>query len=258
MNSVLDYRIYGNAPEVVYILHGIFGMKDNWHQIANALAPDYTVVTADARNHGRSFHSHEMTYKIMAEDVAGLMEHLGHTQIHLVGHSMGGKTAMKFATLFPELLLSLTVVDIALRAYPPGHLPYFKAFEEIDFLSMQSRSEAEQALLPYAPDLQVRQFLLKNLEALPGGGYGPKFNLPAIKEFYLESIGKLNLPTPAYTRKTAIIYGENSSYVNEQDRLEFKEHFPQAFFIEIPAAGHWVHADNPTAFLTELKQFFIQ
>jgi esterase len=253
--AILDHRIYGHGENVIYILHGIFGMKDNWHQVANQLAATHTIVASDARNHGRSFHDFQMSYSIMADDVVGLMEHLGHSTIDLIGHSMGGKTSMKFASLYPEKLRSLAIVDIALRAYPPGHLPYFKAFEEIDFLQIQSRTEAEQALLPYAPDITVRQFLLKNLEPSPGGGYQPKFNLPAIEKFYQESIGALELPTPAFSGKTAFIHGAKSNYLQSADKPLLKEKFPAAEFHTVSNAGHWVHADNPTEFLTVLRQF---
>lgn len=253
--SALSHRIYGQGNEVIYILHGIFGMKDNWHFIAGQLADDYTVVTLDARNHGKSFHSFEMSYTHMADDLAGLMEHLGHTEAHVLGHSMGGKTAMTFSTLYPEKLKSLMVVDIATRGYAPGHMPYFQAFETIDFTILQSRSEAEQAFMPYAPDAAVRQFLIKNLEPIPGGGYQPRFNLPAIKAFYPESIGPLNLPTPVRVScNVEFIRGADSHYVKDTDIDTIRLSYPNAVFHTIANAGHWVHADNPQAFLNLVRQ----
>lgn len=230
-------------------------MKDNWHHIAGLLSNEYTVITADARNHGKSFHDHAMSYEIMAEDLCGLMEHLGHAQAHIMGHSMGGKTVMKFATLFPEKTQSLAVVDISLRSYPPSHMPYFKAFEEIDFQSIQSRTEADLAFAKYAPELAVRQFLLKNLEPIPGGGYQPKFNLPAIELFYSESIGSLDLPENAYQGPTIFIAGKNSPYIQPEDHAALNRVFPTATFRAISHAGHWVHADNPDEFLTVVRQF---
>lgn len=253
--SVVSHRVYGTGNEVVYILHGIFGMKDNWHHIAGLLSRNCIVVTLDARNHGKSFHDHEMSYESMANDVAGLMVHLGHDKINLIGHSMGGKTSMKFASLFPEKLHSLMIVDIALRKYPPGHLAYFRAFENIDFLSIQSRTEADQAFAEYAPELAVRQFLLKNLEPIPGGGYRPKFNLPAIENFYQESIGMLELPANSYLGPTLCVRGESSSYVLKTDEPEMLRVFPHCEFRTIHHAGHWVHADNPEEFLTQTRQF---
>lgn len=253
--SIVSHRIYGSGPTCVYILHGIFGMKDNWHYAAGILGQEYTVVTLDARNHGRSFHDHVMNYASMADDLCGLMEHLGHASAIIMGHSMGGKTSMTFATKYPEKTEKLLVVDIAMRSYPPGHIPYFQAFETIDFMTIQSRGEAEEALKPFAPDMTVRQFLLKNLEPVPGGGYQPRFNLPAIKQFYEESIGSLDLPPNSYNGPTLFIGGDRSGYIKEEDKPRIQESFPNAQFKTISHAGHWVHADNPTEFITVVQQF---
>lgn len=193
----------------------------------------------------------------MADDLAGLMEVLGHGRAMVMGHSMGGKTAMKFSERYPDNLEKLIVVDIALRAYKPGHIPYFQAFETIDFTVIQSRSEAEQAFMPYAPDAAVRQFLLKNLEPVPGGGYKPRFNLPAIKEFYNESIGEIRLPTPCWNGPALFIHGSDSPYLTGSDKPAIIGAFPQAIFREVTHAGHWVHADNPEEFLTLLRHFIL-
>lgn len=230
-------------------------MMDNWHYVAQQLQNDYTVVTCDARNHGRSFHSEEMGFKEMAEDVAQLAHILGHQKIILLGHSMGGKTAMMFAKLHPHRLRGLVVVDIANRSYKPGHLPYFEAFENIDFSKMGSRSEAEQALLPYAPEMHVRQFLLKNLEPAAGGGYTPRFYLQGIKKNYYNAIGPIELGKDAYHGPTLFISGAKSPYVKTEDKISLKMSFPTTDFAVVPEAGHWVHAENPSGFMAVLKQF---
>lgn len=250
----LNHRIYGNGNKIVYILHGIFGMKDNWHNIAQKLADTCTVITADARNHGKSFHDFQMSFDLMSDDLAALMGHLGHKKAIIMGHSMGGKTAMSFAAKFPEKVEKLIVVDIGVKSYPAGHTPYFEAFENIDFSILQSRTEAEEAFEPYAPDFGVRQFLLKNLEPLTGGGYKPRFNLPAIKSFYSESIGELHLKNQ-WAGESFFIYGEKSSYVLEEDFQNIRQFFPAAKFQNIKNAGHWVHADNPAEFLAFVLHF---
>lgn len=255
--SLLNHRIYGHGQPVLYLMHGIFGMLDNLHYAAGKLGEHFTVVSSDARNHGKSFHSEAMSFEVMADDILSLMNHLGHHQIILAGHSMGGKTAMKFADKYPEKLQKLVVIDIANKSYPPGHLSYFKAFEEIDFSQIKSRSEAESALEPYAPEMTVRQFLLKNLEPLPAGGYKPKFNLAALKNHYDEIIGEIVLKKPAFEGPTLFIKGEKSGYIREEDHAPLLENFPLARFVEVPGAGHWVHADQPAAFL-DILQTFIQ
>ncbi len=254
--DILHHKIYGTSGNTpIYILHGIFGMLDNWHYLGQQLQNEYTVVTFDARNHGRSFHSEEMGFEQMAEDVARLADHLGHKKFILMGHSMGGKTAMMFAKMYPQRLRALIVVDIANKTYKPGHLPYFEAFENIDFSEMRSRSEAEQALLYYAPDLSVRQFLLKNLEPLPLGGYTSRFYLQGIKKNYYDVIGAIELGKDVFHGPTLFISGEKSSYVKDEDKISLKMSFPTADFTVVPNAGHWVHAENASGFITVLKQF---
>ena len=230
-------------------------MLDNWHYVAQQLQNEYTVVTCDARNHGRSFHSEEMGFAEMATDVARLADSLGHKKFILLGHSMGGKTAMMFAKMFPQRLDALIVADIANKTYKPGHLPYFEAFENIDFTQMGSRADAEQALLPYAPELSVRQFLLKNLEPLPTGGYTSRFYLQGIKKNYRDVIGAIELGKDVYHGPTFFIAGEKSGYIKDEDRITLKMSFPSADFVEVPKAGHWVHAENPSGFMTVLQQF---
>lgn len=251
---ILNHRVYGTGSRAIYIMHGIFGMLDNWHYVAGILGETHTVVTSDARNHGKSFHTPDMGFDTMAEDLARLMDHLGHKEAVVIGHSMGGKTAMKFAEMFPQRVSHLVVVDIANKNYPPGHIPYFQAFKSIDFSSIASRAEAEAAFLPYAPDLGVRQFLLKNLEPAPGGGYRPKSNIPAIEAHYQKIIAATPLQCPAFLGNTLFVAGEKSGYIKPEDETDLLQYFPSAGFVTVPAAGHWVHADNPKSFIEVLNQ----
>lgn len=259
MKEIVNHRVYGavNSPATpVYILHGIFGMLDNWHYHAQLLEKQgLTVVTFDARNHGRSFHHGTMDYITMANDVAQLMEFLGHSKIDLVGHSMGGKTSMVFAWQHPQLLNKLAIIDMAPKRYKPGHLSYFDAFQSIDLEKILSRAEADKAFLPFAPDQAVRQFLLKNLEVLPTGGYTTKFNLPALIENYDTIIGELELPENIFLGPVLAMYGETSGYIKPEDKKEMIGAFPSIKFEEIPAAGHWVHADQPQLFFDSLFRF---
>jgi pimeloyl-ACP methyl ester carboxylesterase len=251
--NIVHHKIYGESNQnPVYILHGIFGMLDNWHLIANELASDYQVVTIDARNHGKSFHHPDASYLAMVQDIETLMNHLGHDQISLLGHSMGGKTAMLFADINPQKLKQLIVADIAPKKYFPGHLEYFKAFKDIDFSTIQSRKEAESAFEPYAPQMSVRQFLLKNLEPDSQGGYKLKINIEAIENHYLEVIGAIEFQH-VFNKPVDFILGEKSGYLKTEDKPYIEAHFPQAQYHLVEGAGHWVHADNPKQFLQILQ-----
>lgn len=255
-NKLVHYREYGQQGPVVIILHGIFGMLDNWHYVSGILSASCRVISSDARNHGKSFHDTVMSFDAMADDLIQLMDHLNINQAIVLGHSMGGKTAMHAAMLYPNRLKALIVADIAPKAYKPGHVPYFQAFEEIPLHLMQSRRDADEAFKHYAPDPGVRQFLLKNLDPLPDGGYKTKFNLPALKAYYPEIIGALPL-MGTYQGPALFAYGMRSGYVKEVDRPQILQHFPNAVFVGIPEAGHWIHADQPQLFI-ELVNNFIQ
>ena len=251
---LVNHKIYGaENSKPIYILHGIFGMLDNWHNIANHLSNQYRVITYDARNHGKSFHHDDCSYRSMANDLKTLMENMNDKEADIIGHSMGGKTSLLFADMYPEMVKTLIAVDIAPKQYHPGHLEYFRAFRELDFSQIHSRREAENAFLPFAPDMGVRQFLLKNLEADANGGYKLKINLPAIENYYQEIIGALAFNN-AFTKSTHFVLGEKSGYLKECDKPFIEQHFPTASYHTVSKAGHWVHADNPSEFLSIINQ----
>lgn len=248
----LFYKQYGENKPALFILHGIFGMLDNWHNIARQLSEDYTVYTIDARNHGQSPHSMEMGYEVMADDIIELADDLRIDTFTLIGHSMGGKTAMFAADKYPERINRLIVVDIAPKGYKPGHVTYFKAFEEIDWSALNSRSEIDAALMHYESNAGIRLFLAKNVERSENGGFIVKSNIPALKAAYEEIIGPLKL-NHVFQSPSLFITGAQSNYLKEEDKAYILTHFPNTKFEVVSNAGHWVHADNPKEFLEKLK-----
>ena len=250
----LFYKQYGETGEPIFILHGIFGMLDNWHNIARQLSAHFQVFTIDARNHGQSPHSPEMSYALMAEDVFELADDLGFDTFNLMGHSMGGKTAMLCALMHPERIKRLAVVDIAPKGYKPGHEAYFNAFEDINWSVLQNRKEIDEALMEYESDSGVRLFLAKNIERRDEGGFAVKSNIHAIKNAYQGIIGEFAI-SGMYSGPCIFILGANSKYLKEDDKSMVQEHFPNVDYVSIPNAGHWVHADNPAAFLEALNLF---
>ena len=253
--QILNHRVYGDpGAEPVYVLHGVFGMLDNWHLFANQLSEHKRVITCDARNHGKSFHDADATYSAMADDLFRLMDHLGDSSATVIGHSMGGKTAMWAAHLAPERISQLIVVDIAPKAYIPGHLRYFEAFKSIDFAALESRREADEAFSRYAPELSVRQFLLKNMEPLSSGGYRLKVNVSALEAHYPSIIGGLDFKG-TYDQPCLFVKGGKSAYIQADDEPYILQHFTQAEFCSVEGAGHWVHAENPTGFYSCISPF---
>lgn len=253
----LFHRDLGEANAqkgTVIILHGLFGTSDNWYTLAKQLAESYQVILVDLRNHGQSPHAPEFNYSVMAADVKELIEDLGIRKPHLVGHSMGGKTAMQLAVTQPQLLKSLTVVDIAPRHYPPHHQIILKAFHSLPLHEIKSRGQADKLMAEVISDMGVRQFLLKNLDRTSEGSYQWKMNLPVIEQ-NIEAVGEALSSDARYEGPTLFIDGENSDYITEADEALISQHFPNAQVRGISGAGHWVHAEKPKETLEVMLQF---
>lgn len=251
----LFHKVYPNPNSTDYliILHGLFGMLDNWHNMANMISQYVNVVTVDQRNHGQSPHTNTMNFESMAEDLRLLLDDLNISSAIVLGHSMGGKAAMVFADIYPSRVTKLIIVDIAPKKYQAGHQLYFNAFKTIDFSKFNRRQEADEALAKLESNIGIRQFLLKNLDRSEQG-YKLKFNLAAIEEFYPDMIKELKFQW-LITIPTLFVYGGNSGYISEDDKLDILESFPNAEFIKIPDAGHWVHAEQPLPFFEAVRHF---
>lgn len=250
----LYHKSYGTGDPII-ILHGLFGLGDNWRTIARLMESKYRCILVDLRNHGRSPHDAEMNFSVMAEDVLELMKDLDLDDAVLLGHSMGGKVAMHFATTYPELTEKLIVVDIAPKAYPPHHSTVIKAIQAIAPSTLQTRDEAENILRQHlGDDESTVQFLMKNLSRNPEGGFEWKPNMPGIIAAYDHLMKEVTAMHP-YLGPTLFIKGEHSDYVTEADLPSIHSFFPEASLVSIPGAGHWVHADQPQLFTETVITF---
>jgi len=249
----LHYQTFGSGRPLV-ILHGLFGSADNWRGLAKNLAEYAYVITVDLRNHGRSPHSLEQSYELMAEDLRELLNELDLNAIDLIGHSVGGKVAMTFAQNYPELLHQLVVVDIAPRAYSDEHSKIFDALLALDLLSYSSRSEVDRALSVTLPNKAVRQFLLMNL-ALEDGLLNWRINLPTLSESYPKLLHSV-CDNKIIDIPTCFIRGGGSTYVGDDDVDLIKTIFPDSELYTIERAGHWVHAEAPELFQSKIIEFF--
>jgi esterase len=253
--ALLHSNIVGTG-QPLYILHGFLGMGDNWKSLANQFAEiGYQVHLIDQRNHGRSFHSDQFSYTLMAEDLMAYTQEKNLDQVAIIGHSMGGKTAMLFATTFPERVSKLIVVDIAPRAYPQHHQDILKGLSSLDFSTIQKRSDADDQLKTYVSNWGVRQFLLKNLYRTTSQTYALRMNLPILKA-KIEEVGKALPEQAIFHGATLFLRGEDSDYIGSEDiQFGIAQHFPQAQVITIPESGHWIHAENPTEFFKTTSDF---
>ncbi|MCS6903766.1 MAG: alpha/beta fold hydrolase [Bacteroidia bacterium] len=244
----------GKGEIPIVILHGLFGSSDNWRTIANILANNYSVISLDLRNHGRSPHTESHTYLEMAQDLEKFFNSHSFEQVFLIGHSMGGKAAMTYATLFPERVKKLIVVDIAPRAYNPHHNQVIDALFSVPLEQIENRQAAEQHLMHYLNnDATVVQFLMKGLYRKEDGTYAWRFNLPVLAKDYAEITAAIpesgNYPYP-----TVFIKGSTSDYIQDRDEELIRKIFPRSSIKEV-RAGHWVHAEAPQPFLEIVKQF---
>jgi len=252
--TLLHYRVVGDSGPVLYILHGLFGSSDNWQTISKEFAKHFQVVLVDQRNHGMSFKSDVHSYDAMAEDLKGLIDNLGHENPILLGHSMGGKTVMRFAQLYPNIADKIIVVDIGPKGYPPHHQSILAGLSAIDFTVVNSRSEAENILKEYVSDFMVRQFLLKNVYWVqPGKQLGWRINVPVLNKNIEQITGEL--ASTEVDTKTLFIRGVKSNYIVEPDFVAIKNQFRNAEISSIADAGHWIHAEQPERLFELVKDF---
>ncbi len=250
----LHSNILGEGRPLL-ILHGFLGMSDNWKTLGNDFAEaGYQVHLIDQRNHGRSPHSEVFNYTELAKDIQEYIQHYSLKNVILIGHSMGGKTAMTAAALFPNLIEKLVVVDIAPKYYPPHHQDILKGLKAVDEATLESRGEADEVLSQYVSQKAVRMFLLKNLYWKEKNRLGLRLNLEVLTK-EIEKVGEALPGDYVYSKPTLFIKGERSNYITSEDKGLIEKHFPEAKISVIPRAGHWVHAENKKGFYEEVMKF---
>jgi esterase len=242
----LFFRELGQGQPII-IMHGIFGSSDNWLTQARILSSHYRIFSLDLRNHGQSPHDDQFDYQVMVGDLEEFIEEHQLVDPVIIGHSMGGKVAMNFAVAHPEKLSKLIIVDIAPRAYNLEHYVILDGLNAIPIDRITSRTEADEALAPFVPEADVRQFLLKNLQRKKEGGFTWKINLPVINK-NMSNIG-LDLHFQGKFEKPSLfIRGARSKYVRDNDMPRIQEIFPAAK-LETLDTGHWVQAEKPQEFV---------
>jgi len=251
----LFYRHFGEGQPVI-ILHGIFGISDNWVTIGKRLAEKFSVYIPDQRNHGQSPHSQVFNYMAMADDLNEFIEEHQLQNPIIIGHSMGGKVAMTYALEYPETPEKLVVVDISPRRYPGRnvHFDMISAMLSVDFDAVQTREEIETLMEKSIPDRRIRLFVMKNLYRKTRHRFDWRLNLPAIStnlDYVFDGIES----SAKYNRPALFIRGGKSDYVADEDMILIEKNFPQAKLNTIAEATHWVHADAPEKLCALLSAF---
>ncbi len=264
----LFFRKEGEGFPIV-IVHGLYGSSDNWLAIAKKLSVNYKVYLIDQRNHGRSPNSEEHSYEAMKNDLADFFDQQKIGKAILIGHSMGGKTAMCFAADYPERIEKLIVVDIAPKDYfllndesqYYLHNNILRAMLEIDFSRIELRKQVDDFLNERIDSTQIVQFLLKNVHRnKESNKYEWRLNVPVLYDNLDEIIKGVNahwfddrLPITNYP--VLFIKGADSNYILPEDFTSIRRIYPEAEIVEIQNAGHWLHAEQPQLFMEAVSNF---
>lgn len=253
--QILHSKIYENKNKPsLLIFHGLFGLLDNWGSLGKKFGENYDTHLIDLRNHGKSFHSDEMSYESMVEDIADYIDFYNLNKPILLGHSLGGRAVMSFSIEKPDLVHKLIVVDMAPKAYKPHHVKIFEALNTIDFSNVRDRKDVENMLSKEIDNKAIVQFLVKNVYRKDDNSFDFRFNLKGLEKNYIHIISKA-IETGIFLGSSLFISGEKSNYILEDDKIEIIKQFPNSKFISISNAGHWVQAENPNDFYNSVVSF---
>lgn len=264
MHDLYSLHLPTDSPQKhppLAILHGLFGSSRNWQSIAKALSEERSLWLIDQRNHGKSPHQAEINLDLLSQDFLEWRQQNNLQEISLLGHSLGGQVAMAYALrYFPSRLRHLIVVDVAPKAYDPQRFAFIEALLKLDLSQLTSRSDADQRLLAALPDRETRQFLLSKLIRSESGQWAWQMNLKALAE-NLNSLSQSPLslfaetPDPFTECPVLFIRGGKSEYIQSSDERLILKLFPEAEIITLPEAGHWVHYQQPEAFVHIVRDF---
>ena len=241
------------APALV-ILHGLLGASRNWQTIGKALKDRFDIHILDLRNHGSSAHAETMRWSELTADLSAYLKAHELQNITLLGHSLGGKIAMKFACDHTALVKKLIIVDIAAKLYPPYHDNEFRAMKRVPAGALENRREAEELLKPMIPDWGMRQFIMTNLVK---GEFGLQWqcNLEVLHAS-LQILRQNSLANgDFYQGPTLLVSGGKSAFIKDGDVKDMREWFPNVKEVKLHKAGHNVHVDDRSGFLDALNQW---
>ena len=251
--KLLHSLVIGKGEPLI-ILHGFLGMGDNWKTLANKFSVNYQVHLVDQRNHGRSFHDDDFSYELLVADLLYYLDEHKLDRVNILGHSMGGKTAMLFAVEHSNRMHKLVVADIAPKFYPPHHQYILDALNDVDFDKVSSRNEVDEILTRHIAETGIRQFLLKNVYRIEKDKLAYRFNLETL-EYNIDEIGVALPPRTLFEGPVLFLKGSLSGYVTDEDEGLISGHFPNSSIVTILKASHWLHAENPIDFYDNVAGF---
>lgn len=251
----LHSKIYGDKGQDLIVIHGLFGMGDNWNSLGKQFSKYCKVHLIDLRNHGRSPHSADFNYEVMCEDILEYMEDNDISNPIILGHSLGGKVAMKFAFTHPDKIEKLIVADISPRKYNTDfHQNLLRTLYKLPLEDFDKREEINEVLSSIYEDKGIRLFLLKNLYRNENKEFSWRFNIEVLLE-KVSNIQEADFIEGVCNIPTHFLRGGNSDYINSTDELIINKHFSDFSIATIKGAGHWLHAEKPEQFYNEVMGF---
>lgn len=243
----------GKPPLI--ILHGLLGSSRNWIGVGRLLSEYFNVFVLDLRNQGNSPHVDSMHYDDMVDDLVEWLKDKDIDKFYLLGHSLGGKVAMTYASRYPERLLGLIVEDMAPKEYALRYGIEFEAMNNLDLESLKTRTDADEALKPKIPDWAWRQFILTNLMRGDDGKFRWQINLKSLTKWLPEIMKNPLKESDRYNGPTVFLRGVNSDFITDADYLAIGKYFPNSSVVVIENAGHNVHIDNTEGLVRTVREF---
>ena len=253
--ELISSKIIGQGNKDLIILHGFLGMGDNWKSFAVKFSNiGYKVHLLDQRNHGRSFWDKEFNYKILSKDLFCYIKNYKINNPIVLGHSMGGKTAMKFSFDFPEIIKKLIIVDIVPKKYKKSDVDILKGLALLDFDELRTRNSVDVELSKFVKENSIRQFLLKNLYWSSKEKLALRLNIDVLRDKVSE-VSDFSDIINQYKGSSLFLFGEKSEYYNENDDIIVRNFFPNSKISLIRNASHWLHVENPNDFIKEITSW---
>ena len=243
-----------SEKESLILIHGLLGSSDNWNTVAEKLKTWFRVYVPDLRNHGRSPHSRFFDYSVLSKDIVEYAQSQRLEKPHIVGHSMGGKIAMKIALDGLYAVGKIVIEDMAPGKSNSNYKSILQALINLDLANISTRREAEELLRADIPDRKLLLFLLKNLNRDGDGRFSWRANLPVLYQNY-ENIWQQLDRRGQYVDPIMFIRGSMSKTITENTIVEIRDYFPRAIIETIDGAGHWIHADEVEEFVLSVRNF---
>ena len=251
----LHSKKYGDKGQDLIVIHGLFGMSDNWSTLGRKFSKRFKVHLIDLRNHGRSPHSRDFNYDVMCEDLIEYIEDYNIKKPLVIGHSLGGKVAMKLAFTHAEILEKLLIADISPRRYNTDfHENLLKILYSLPLEDFERREDIEEILAETFENRGMRLFLMKNLFRNEHNKFAWRFNIDVLLE-KVSNIQEAEFINSKCNVPTLFIRGGDSNYVTSEDEIIIKKHFTNFSISTIEGAGHWLHAEKPDLFYDEVIKF---